>query len=152
MGRCGGRGCQPVAAEAARRKRSRYPPEQVPGATLVAFSVEAGGRWDGGALKFLKRAAGRASERHPGLAALGDHGAAAVYSSWLTQLSCALQKANVACLRSAGAGGRGPAPAARADGALPAEPGAGAGDEADWLAEAVEELLRQAASSAGVEL
>jgi hypothetical protein len=141
-----------VAAEAARRKRSRYPPTQVPGATLVAFSVEAGGRWDGDALKFLKRAAGRASERHPGLAALGGQGAAAVYSSWLTQLSCALQKANVACLRSAGAGGRGPAPAARADGALPAEPGAGAGDEADWLAEAVEELLRQAASSAGVEL
>ena len=118
----------------------------------MAFSVEAGGRWDGDALKFLKRAAGRASERHPGLAALGGHGAAAVYSSWLTQLSCALQKANVACLRSAGAGGRGPAPGVRADGALPAGHDDPAGAEPDWLAEAVEELLRQAASGAGVEL
>ena len=113
--------------------------------------MEAGGRWDGRALKFLKRAAGRASERHPGLAALGGDGAAAVYYSWLTQLSCALQKANVTCLRSTGAGGRDPAPAARADGALPAGHGAEAGGEADWLAEAVEELLRHAASSAGVE-
>ena len=57
-----------------------------------------------------------------------------------------------ACLRSAGAGGRDPAPAARANGALPAGPGAGAGGEADWLEEAVEGLLRQAASGAGVEL
>ena len=32
-----------VAAEAAARKGRRYPPEQVPGAKLVAFSVEAGG-------------------------------------------------------------------------------------------------------------
>ena len=118
----------------------------------MAFSVEAGGRWDGDALKFLKRAAGRASERHPGLAALGGHGAGAVYGSWLTQLSCALQKANVACLRSAGVGGRGPAPGVRADGALPAGHDDPAWAEPDWLAEAVEELLQQAAASAGVEL
>ena len=98
-----------AAKAAAHRKRQRYPPEEVPGAQLVAFSVEAGGRWDNGSLNFLRRAAGRASERHPGLAALGGQGAAAVYSSWLGQLSCALQKANVACLRSAGAGGSCPA-------------------------------------------
>ena len=141
-----------VAAEATARKFRRYPPERVPGAKLVAFSVEAGGRWDGAALNFLRRAAGRASQRHPGLAALGGQGTGAVYSSWLSQLSCALQKANVACLRSAGAGGRNPAPGVRAE-------GAGAGNDAwlaeaddDWLAEAVEQLLQQAAASAGVEL
>ena len=86
------------------------------------------------------------------MAALGGDGAAAVYSSWLTQLSCALQKANVACLRSAGAGGRGPAPGVRADGALPAGHGYPAGAEPDWLEETVEELLQQAAASAGFEL
>ena len=141
-----------VAAEATARKFRRYPPERVPGAKLVAFSVEAGGRWDGAALHFLRRAAGRASQRHPGLAALGGQGTGAVYSSWLSQLSCALQKANVACLRSAGAGGRNPAPGVRAE-------GAGAGNDAwlaeaddDWLAEAVEQLLQQAAASAGAEL
>ena len=98
-----------AARSAARRKQRRYPPEQVPGAQLVAFSVEAGGRWDDGVLHFLKRAADRAAERHPGLAAMGAQGAAVVYNSWLAQLSCTLQKANVACLRSASAGGRGPA-------------------------------------------
>ena len=139
-----------VALAAVRRKRARYPPDQVPGAKLVAFSVEAGGRWDCGSLNFLRRAAGRASERHPGLAALKGQGAAAVLASWLGQLSCALQKANVACLRSAGAGGRCPAPAPR-----PA--GAGAGEEEpagedDWLNEAVEELLRHAAACAAAEL
>ena len=71
-------------------------------------------------------------------------------ASWLGQLSCALQKANVACLRSAGAGGSCPAPAAR-----PA--GAGAGEEEpagedDWLNQAVEELLRHAAACAAAEL
>ena len=139
-----------VALAAVRRKRARYPPDRVPGAKLVAFSVEAGGRWDSGSLNFLRRAAGRASERHPGLAALKGQGAAAVLASWLGQLSCALQKANVACLRSAGAGGSCPAPAAR-----PA--GAGAGEEEpagedDWLNEAVEELLRHAAACAAAEL
>ena len=141
-----------AAQAAAHRKRRRYPPDEVPNAKLVAFSVEAGGRWDAGALRFLKRAAGRASERHPGLAALGSQGAAAVYSSWLTQLSCALQKANVACLRSAAAAGRGPAPGARAEGALPAGEDNAGEDTADWLTEAVEELLQQAAASAGLEL
>ena len=34
-----------VAAEAVARKVRRYPPEQVPVAKLVAFAVEAGGRW-----------------------------------------------------------------------------------------------------------
>ena len=139
-----------VALAAVRRKRARYPPDRVPGAKLVAFSVEAGGRWDSGSLNFLRRAAGRASERHPGLAALKGQGAAAVLASWLGQLSCALQKANVACLRSAGVGGSCPAPAAR-----PA--GAGAGEEEpagedDWLNEAVEELLRHAAACAAAEL
>ena len=98
-----------VAAEAVARKVRRYPPEQVPGAKPVAFSVEAGGRWSKGAKDFLWRAAGRASERHPGLAELGSQGRAAVFSARMSQLSCALQKANVACLRSASAGGRPPA-------------------------------------------
>ena len=33
-----------VAEEAVARKHRRYPPDQVPGAKLVAFSVETGGR------------------------------------------------------------------------------------------------------------
>ena len=112
-----------------------------------------GGGGDKGALNFLKRAAGRASERHPGLAALGGQGAAVVFSSWLSQLSCALQKANVACLRSAGAGGRCLAPGARTAGAVSGgEVHAGAEEADDWLAEAVEELLQRAAASAGAEL
>ena len=36
-----------VAQKAASRKRGRYPDEQVPGAKLVPFSVEVGGRWAG---------------------------------------------------------------------------------------------------------
>ena len=140
-----------VAAEAAARKVRRYPPEQVPGAKLVAFSVEAGGRWDRAALNFLRRAAGRASERHPGLAELGGQGATAVYSSWLSQLSCALQKANVACLRSASAGGRGPAPGASAAGAGLGEDEQAAAEE-DWLEEALEQLLQQAAAAAAADL
>ena len=125
----------------------------MPGAKLVAFSVEAGGRWGGAALNFLRRAAGRASQRHPGLAALGGQGTGAVFSSWLSHPSCGLQKANVACLRSAGAGGRSPAPGVRAEGA-----GAGgteptnAEEADDWLAEAVEQLLQQAAAGAAAEL
>ena len=103
-------------------------------------------------LKFLQRAAGRASQRHPGLAALGGPGAAAVYSSWLGQLSCALQKANVACLRSAGAAGRSPAPGARAGDGAPGGGERGEEAEDDWLAEAVEQLLQQVAAAAGVEL
>ena len=140
-----------VAAEATTRKERRYPPEQVPGAKLVAFSVEAGGRWADGALNFLRRAAGRASMRHPGVAELGGAGADAVFSSWLAQLSCALQKANVACLRSASAAGRGPAPGAHTDGAgTTTEEPAEASD--DWLEEEVERLLQTAAAAAGFDL
>jgi hypothetical protein len=125
----------------------------VPNAKLVAFSVEAGGCWDEDALHFLKRAAGRASERHPGLAALGSQGAAVVFSSWLAQLSCVLQKANVACLRSAGASGRCPTPGTQAEFAMPeGADGAGHREVDDWLAEAVEALIHQAAASAGVDL
>ena len=142
-----------VAKEAEGRKHHRYPGDRVPGARLVAFSVEAGGRWGDEALTFLRRAAGRASERHPGLAALGGQGAAAVFQSWLSQLSCALQKANVACLRSAGAGCHNPAPGTRADGdGRPGEERADADEADDWLAEAVEGLLQRAAAGAGVEL
>ena len=140
-----------AAADAAARKRRRYPPEKVPGATLVAFSVEAGGRWHEGTLRFLKRAAGRAAERHPGLAALDGQGAAVVYSSWLGQLSCALQKANVACLRSAGAGVEF-APGAPVAGGAGEEPERADGEEDDWLAEQVDELLYQAAAVAGADL
>ena len=73
-----------------------------------------------------------------------------VYQSWLSQLSCALQKANVACLRAAGAGGRAPAPGVpTAVGGWPElEDAAGAG----WMEETIEELLLQAAADAGVEL
>ena len=39
-----------AAEKAAHRKRARYPPEQVPSARLVAFSVETGGRWSEDAL------------------------------------------------------------------------------------------------------
>ena len=110
----------------------------------MAFSVEAGGRWCVGAKEFLWRAAGRASERHPALAVLGSQGRAAAYSAWLSQLSCALEKANVACLRSA-------VPGARAEGVGPA-----ADDleetEDDWFAEAVEQLLQQAAAAAAADL
>ena len=141
-----------VAQAAKRRKHRRYPPDRVPGAKLVAFSAEVGGRWDSSSLNFLRRAAGRASQRHPGLAALGGQGAEAVYSSWLGQLSCALQKANVACLRSAGAGGRGPAPGARAEGAGLGGEEHGAAEEEDWLYEAVEHLLQEAAVVAAAEL
>ena len=140
-----------AAKEAARRKRVKYPDDKVPGAKLIPFALEAGGRWDPDATHFLRRAAGRAAMRHPGLAALGGKGADAVFSSWLGQLSCALQKANVACLRSAGAWGRGPAPEARAEGAGP-EPGEDADDGGDWLADAVEELVHRAAAAAEAEL
>ena len=140
-----------AATGAAGRKRNRYPPELVPGARLVPFSVEVGGRWARSTLDWLRRAAGRASGRHPGLAALGGQGAAAVYSSWLGQLSCALQKANGACRRAAGAGGSCPAPGARPAGG---GPGLEDPEEAadDWMTEAVDELIRQAADSAADEL
>ena len=81
--------------------RVRHPEEQVPGAELIAFSVATGGRWDEPALRFLKRAAGRASECHPGLAALQGQGQGVVFASWLSQLSCALQKANADCILQA---------------------------------------------------
>ena len=119
----------------------------------MAFSVEAGGRWDDGALHFLKRAADRAAQRHPGLAAMGAQGAAVVYNSWLAQLSCTLQKANVACLRSASAGGRGPAAGASPADALAAgADGLAADAEEDWLAATVDELLHQAAAAANADL
>ena len=130
----------------------RYPPERVPGAKLVAFSVETGGRWDRSTLNFLKRAAGRVSERHPGLAALGGQGATVVYSSWLGQLSCALQKANVACLRSAAAAGPCPVPGVCAGGDAGVASDNATAAENDGLSEQVEELLLQAAAAAAVEL
>ena len=75
-----------------------------------------------------------------------------MYNSWLTQLSCALQKANVACLRSASAGGHSPAPEARAEGAgLQGEEEDTGDGGGDWLAEQVEELILRAAASAAAE-
>ncbi len=150
--RLGASGDGAVAAAAAASKARRYPPEQVPGARLVAFAVEAGGRWRKDAKDFLWRAAGRASERHPGLAELGSQGRGAVFSSWLSQLSCALQKANVACLRTASAGGRGPAPGASAEGAGLGEHAHAAPADDDWLAEEIEQLIQEGAAGAGVEL
>jgi hypothetical protein len=139
-----------TAREAARRKRVKYPEDKVPGAKLIPFAVEAGGRWDKDATHFLWRAAGRAAQRHPGLAALGGKGVDAVFASWLGQLSCALQKANVACLRSAGAGGRCPAPEARAEGAGQ-DPGEDDVEDDDWITEAVEDLVLRAAAAAEAE-
>ena len=137
-----------VALAAARRKRARYPPDRVPGAKLVAFSVETGGRWDSGSLNFLRRAAGRASERRRARRRWGDR--ARRRCSPAGWASCRVRSRRPtwpACARRAlGA----PAPAAR-----PA--GAGAGEEEpagedDWLNEAVEELLRHAAACAAAEL
>ena len=74
-------------------------------------------------------------------------GGSLIFSSWLRQLSCALQKENVAALRGAAAGG-----ARTARGAHNA-PRAGEAEEEemeeDWLAERVEELLVRAAGTAG---
>ena len=136
-----------TAEKAVLRKQARYPPAQVPSARLVVFSVETGGRWAEDALSFLKRAAGRAAQRHPGLASLEGEGGSVVFSSWLRQLSCALQKENVAALRGAAAGGarttRGASNAPRTGEAEEEE------TEEDWLAEQVEELLVRAAAAAG---
>jgi hypothetical protein len=77
---------------------------------------------------------------------LEEGGSSAVFTSWLRQLSCALQKANVASLRGAAAGG------ARAGRGAHNAPRAGeeAGEEDDdWLLEQVEELLVRAAGGAG---
>ena len=70
-----------AAQKAVHAKKVRYPLEQVPSATFVAFAVETGGRWGEDALNFLKRAAGRAAQRHPGLASLEGEGSSAVFSS-----------------------------------------------------------------------
>ena len=75
-----------------------------------------------------------------------------VYSSWLGQLSCALQKANVACLRSAAAAGPCPVPGVCAGGGAGVASDNATAAENDWLAEQVEELLLQAAAAAAVEL
>ena len=73
----------------------------------------------------------------------------AVYAAWLRQLSCALQKSNVAALRGAAAGGaragRGADNAPRAGG----EAGEAEEEEEDWLLEQVEELLARATGAAG---
>ena len=59
-----------TAQKAGQRKKARYPPEEVPGARLVAFSVETGGRWGDDALDFLKKAAGRGAS--PGASMSSD--------------------------------------------------------------------------------
>ena len=119
----------------------------MPSAKLIAFSVETWGRWSPDAIDFLRRAAGRAAQRSPGLASLEEGGYNAVYAAWLRQPSCALQKANVACLRGAAAGGprgnRNP-DEQPAEGENEEEPG--------WLDEQIEELLAQAAAAAGAGL
>jgi hypothetical protein len=130
-----------TAQKAKERKMARYPPAEIPNSRLVAFSVETGGRWDKDALDFLKKAAGRAAQRHPGLASLEEGGSSAVFASWLRQLSCALQKANVAGLRGAAAGGVQPTGVRREEETDP-----------DWLSEQIDELLRAAAEAAGAVL
>ena len=143
-----------TARKAALKKARRYPPEEVPNARLVALAVETGGRWDPDAVDFLKKAAGRAAQRHQGLSSLEGGGAAAVFATWLRQLACTLQRANVAALRgAAAAGARAEASALRAAG----ERGSEAAeeeeeedeDENDWLLEQIEELLVGAKAAAG---
>ena len=91
-----------TAAGAARGKHSRYPAFALPGGRLVAFSVEAFGRWGSEALEFLRGAAEATCERSPQLAFLGSWGVVALLGTWHGRLSVALQKGNVACLLQAG--------------------------------------------------
>ena len=88
------------------------------------------------------------TQRHPGLASLQGEGASAVFSTWPRQLSCTLQKANVAGVRGAAAGGAraGRRDTEREEGSA-GEPGVGEAEEEDWLAEQVEELLVRAAAA-----
>ena len=64
-----------------------------------------------------------------------------MFASWLRQLSCALQKANVAGLRGAAAGGAPPTGVRSEEEVDP-----------DWLSEQIDELLRAAAEAAGAVL
>ena len=134
-----------TASAGARRKVTRYPSKKLPSVKLAAFSVETRGRWAPGAVDFLRRAARRAAQRSPGLASLEEGGANAVYAAWLRQLSCALQKANVACLRGAAAGG----PRNSSSGEHAAE----GGDEEmpDWLEEQIDELIADVAAAVAEE-
>ena len=91
-----------TAAGAARGKHSRYPAFALPGGRLVAFSVEAFGRWGSEALEFLRGAAEATCERSPQLAFLGSWGVVALLGTWHGRLSVALQKGNAACLLQAG--------------------------------------------------
>ena len=90
----------------------------------MPLAVETGGRWDQDALDFLRKAAGRAAQRHQGLSSLEGGGAPAVFATWLRQLACTLQKANVAALRGAAAAG------ARTEASALRTAGGGAGEEA----------------------
>ena len=90
-----------TAEEHARQKHRRYPADAVRPGRLCALSVEAYGRWSRESLRFLHHAAGRAAARSPGIQPLGGGGASAILGSWYAQLSCALQKANVAAVRGA---------------------------------------------------
>ena len=133
-----------VAGEAARRKHGRYPAELVPNARMVPFSVEAGGRLGAEALELLARAAGRASQRHQGVAAAGDEAGGALLGSWLGQLSCVLQKCLATRLRTAGGAGT--------QGSL--EPGPdGVEDDEDnaWLLDQIDALLLQARTNAAAD-
>ena len=86
------------------------------------------------------------------MAALGAQGATVVYSSWLSQLSCSLQKMNVACLRSAAAAVPCPVPGVSAAGYASGDSGHVMEAENDWLAEQVEQLLLQTAAAAAADL
>ena len=88
-----------AAAQAEADKHGRYPPGRADG-QLVAFAQELYGRYGDEALRFLRRAAGRACTRTSALAVLGEEGPPGVLS-WLQKLSCALQRKNAAALRAA---------------------------------------------------
>ena len=128
-----------TAEAAARAKHDRYPEDAVRPGRLTAFSVESWGRWSKEAYRFLKRAAARSAVRSPGVQELGARGSSAVLGSWLTQLSCALQKANVAMLRGSAGDAR-----AWPEGFTPG------GDEEARVFQALEDLLAQAADLARV--
>ena len=130
-----------TAEEYRRLKHRRYPADAVSPGRLYAFSVEAFERWDEEAARFLRHAASRAAARSPGVQLLGGSGVSAVLGAWHAQLSCALQKSNVAALRGASGDARlwSDAGAAGATGA----------EEAEVLA-AVDDVLACAAELAAL--
>ena len=90
-----------AAAQAEAAKHARYPPNGTVRGSLVPLAVETYGRLGGEALRFLRKAAGRACRRTSALAVLGGEGPPAVVGAWLERQSVALQKNHAATLKAA---------------------------------------------------